>query len=231
MKLRTNGPVISAYRWLYGISSYNLGYNFCPIFWMIVLGAVLIVPYAVFCLPVVLYELADKNYRNGDRSFAERLGISVLFYAFSAALYFVFRMFLFFFGYLGANDKGVIPGILFSIAVITVTIIHYTVQYFERRRNKRLDLAYRAAFNGEVLPDTLGDIIANTWSSFYDKHCPRITWIFPSSPPDPPTKEDKFTYIPDAELTLHNDPILGTTYTLKNIKTESPLLKFPNLKD
>ena len=231
MQLRTNGPVVSAYRWLYGINRYKLGNNFCPIFWMMVLGAVIIGPYALFCLPVVLHEYFDKNYQNGDRSFGERIGISVFVYAGIFCLFMVGQFVLFLFGYYKFNEGAVPGGALTVTAGIIVAAVYYIRKYINYKRD-RADKAYWEKIeNGEIIPDSIGKIIADTWSAFYDKHCPRITWIDPKDPTPNTDNETDAEPVEGMELGVHTDPVLGTTYGLKNITNkETETLNFPNLK-
>lgn len=179
MQLRTNGPVVSAYRWLYGISEAKLKNNFCPIFWMMVLGVILIVPYFLFCIPAVLYELYNKNYQNGDHSFGVRLGMSIFTYVGMFILFAIGQFGLFLLGYYNFKYGAVMPGMLFLIAIIIGVIINYGVDFTSKRKRKNREARCDAITRGETIPDSLGTVIINIWSSFYDKHCPRITWIRP----------------------------------------------------
>lgn len=233
MQLRSNGPVVNAYRWLYGISRYNLGNNFCPIFWMMVLGAVLIIPYAIFCLPVLIHELFfDKTYENGDRSFGERLGIAVFIYFGIFALYYMGEFAASLLGYLEFG-KGFTPiGAFLAVALIVIVTVVYTRKVINRRKDKLDAIKWEKMRNGEKIPDSLGTVIADTWSAFYDKHCPRISWIDPQDPTPNNTNETEDDEVLEGmELGVHTDPVLGTTYGLKNINnTGSEPIGFPNLK-
>ena len=231
MQLRTNGPVVSAYRWLYGINRYKLGNNFCPIFWMMVLGAVIIGPYALLCLPVVLHEYFDKNYQNGDRSFGERIGISLFVYLGVGGLFMIGQFVLFLFGYYKFNEGAVPGGALLVGAGIIVAAVYYTRQYINKQKDKAYWARHEAERNGEIIPDSIGTVIANTWSAFYDKHCPRITWIDPKDPTPNRDNDMEDEVLEGKELGVYNDPVLGTTYGLKNITNkETDTLNFPNLK-
>ena len=231
MQLRTNGPVVSAYRWLYGINRYKLGNNFCPIFWMMVLGAVIIGPYALLCLPVVLHEYFDKNYQNGDRSFGERIGISLFVYLGVGGLFMIGQFVLFLFGYYKFTYGAVPGGALLVGAGIIIAAVYYTRQYINKQKDKAYWARHEAERNGEKIPDSIGTIISNIWSAFYDKHCPRITWIDPKDPTDNTDNETDGELVEGQELGVYNDPVLGTTYGLKNITNkETDTLNFPNLK-
>ena len=232
MQLRTNGPVVSAYRWLYGISRYKLGNNFCPIFWMMVLGAVLIIPYAIFCLPVLIAEIIDKDYRNGDRSFGERLGISVFVYLGLFALFAIGEFALALLGYMEFGKDATVAGAIMSTGLIIIVAVVYTRKIINRRRDKLDAIKWEKMRNGEIIPDSLGTVIADTWSAFYDKHCPRISWIDPTDPtPNNHNETEDDEVLDGQELGVYVDPVLGTTYGLKNITNkESETLNFPNLK-
>ena len=231
MQLRTNGPVVSAYRWLYGINRYKLGNNFCPIFWMMVLGAVIIGPYALLCLPVVLHEYFDKNYQNGDRSFGERIGISIFVYLGLAGVFMIGQFIGFLLGYYKFLEGAVPGGALLTAALIIIAAVVYVRKYINYKKNKADQLRYEKERNGEIIPDSLGTIIADTWSAFYDKHCPRITWIDPKDPTPNRDNETDGELVEGQELGVYNDPVLGTTYGLKNITNkETDTLNFPNLK-
>ena len=231
MQLRTNGPVVSAYRWLYGINRYKLGNNFCPIFWMMVLGAVIIGPYALLCLPVVLHEYFDKNYQNGDRSFGERIGISLFVYLGVGGLFMIGQFIGFLLGYYKFNEGAVPGGALLVGAGIIIAAVYYTRQYINKQKDKAYWARHEAERNGEKIPDSIGTIISNIWSAFYDKHCPRITWIDPKDPTPNKDNEMDDEVLEGQELGVYNDPVLGTTYGLKNITNkETETLNFPNLK-
>ena len=231
MQLRTNGPVVSAYRWLYGINRYKLGNNFCPIFWMMVLGAVIIGPYALLCLPVVLHEYFDKNYQNGDRSFGERIGISLFVYLGVGGLFMIGQFIGFLLGYYKFNEGAVPGGALLVGAGIIVAAVYYIRQYINKQKDKAYWARHEAERNGEKIPDSIGTIISNIWSAFYDKHCPRITWIDPKDPTPNKDNEMDDEVLEGQELGVYNDPVLGTTYGLKNITNkETDTLNFPNLK-
>jgi hypothetical protein len=199
---------------------------------MMVLGAVLIIPYTIFCLPVVLHEYFDKNYRNGDRSFGERLGISIFVYLGIAGLFMIGQFVLFLFGYYKFNEGAVPGGAILVAAGIIIAAVYYIRKYINYKKDKAYWERHEKMRNGEKIPDSLGTIITNIWSAFYDKHCPRITWIDPKDPTDNTDNETDAEPVEGMELGVYNDPVLGTTYGLKNITNkETDTLNFPNLKD
>lgn len=78
MKLNSNSLSSKLYRWFYGTN--DLPNNFCPYFWKLLLAWVTLIPYALFCTPVIIYELIDKHnnrYEYSDNSVGERLGYSI----------------------------------------------------------------------------------------------------------------------------------------------------------
>jgi hypothetical protein len=199
---------------------------------MMVLGAVLIVPYAIFCLPVVLAEIFDKNYENGDRSFGERLGISVFVYLAIAGLFMIGEFFASLLGFLKWGEDATVPGMSLTVGIIAITAVVYTRKIIIRRRDKLVAIEWEKRLNGEHIPDSLGTVIADAWSAFYDKHCPRISWIDPVEKDYTDAMEaEDLEPVEGQELGVHTDPVLGTTYGLKNITNkESETLNFPNLK-
>ena len=74
--LNKNGTSATLYRWFYGLELYELPQNLCPYFWKSVLMYLTIIPYSLFCLPVLIWEIFDENYKDGDRSCGERIGVS-----------------------------------------------------------------------------------------------------------------------------------------------------------
>ena len=79
MKLNSNSISSKLYRWFYGTN--DLPNNLCPYFWKLVLSWLVLIPYSLFCLPVILHELFDKTYRVTDNSTGKRIGFSLLIYA------------------------------------------------------------------------------------------------------------------------------------------------------
>jgi hypothetical protein len=78
MKLNKNSVSSRLYKWFYGVSEYQgLPNNLCPYFWKVVLMYLTIIPYTLISIPVVVYDMFDKQYENGERKTGERLGISV----------------------------------------------------------------------------------------------------------------------------------------------------------
>jgi len=182
---------------------------------------------------VVLAEIFDKTYENGNRSFGERLGISLVVYIGIFALYSMGEFAVSLLGYIEFG-KGFTPiGAFLVITLIVIIAVVYIRKYINYKRAKANVIKWEKQLNGEHIPDSLGTIIANIWSAFYDKHCPRITWIDPTDPTDNGTDNNEdLEPIEGAELGVYNDPVLGTTYGLKNITNkESETLQFPNLKD
>jgi hypothetical protein len=79
MKLNSNSISSKLYRWFYGTK--ELPNNLCPYFWKLVLAWLVLIPYSLVCLPVIITEILDKDYRYNDNSTGKRIGLSVITYA------------------------------------------------------------------------------------------------------------------------------------------------------
>ena len=75
--LNKKGFSATIYRWFYGLELYELPQNLCPYFWKSVLMYLTIIPYSIFCLPVIVWEIFDKGYTISDRKCGERIGYAV----------------------------------------------------------------------------------------------------------------------------------------------------------
>ena len=82
MKINTSSVSTQLYMWFYGISERKLPTNLCPYFWKLVLMSLLIIPYSIFCLPVVIMELVMKilNKEEPRNETWERVGYSLVIY-------------------------------------------------------------------------------------------------------------------------------------------------------
>ena len=78
MKLNSNSISSKLYRWFYGTNV--LPNNLCPYFWKLVLAWLVLIPYSLVCLPVIIMEIKDKDYRYHDNSTGKRIGYSILLY-------------------------------------------------------------------------------------------------------------------------------------------------------
>lgn len=173
MKLSTHSKNIQFYSWFYGLDGYSLTKqkNFCPIFWKLVIAYLLAIPYVIFCLPVILMEIFNKNYENGDNSPSFRIGMSTFSYiGFFVIFCMVMGVSLFFVEY----DKDTLfkqfayVGMVFWFAgfCIGISELHkYIIKKYKQKRN-----IYR--IGSEKNPN----LIVIGIKSWYEKNCPRIEW-------------------------------------------------------
>jgi len=174
MKLSTHSKNIQFYSWFYGLDEYSLTKqkNFCPIFWKLIIAYLLAIPYVIFCLPVILFELFDKNYENGDHTTGSRIGMSMAVYiSLLVAFCMVMGVSLFFVSYdiKSTFMSCAIGGVLFWICAAIFGVIEL-IKYIKRKRVKYDENGYR--INSEKTPN----LIVIGIKSWYEKNCPRIEW-------------------------------------------------------
>ena len=178
MKIKTDSLNIKFYCWFYGLDQWDLARqkNFCPIFWKLVLGYILAIPYTLWCLPVVIRELLDKRYYNGETSTGSRVAISFVIYA---SLLILFMMGLtvgmFFFKY--PKDSVYLNlaagGVLAWIGLI-VFLIH---QLYIKVKRK---IEYRKTHDSEgnfIHREKRENILVEGFKAWYNKNCPRVEWV------------------------------------------------------
>lgn len=179
MKLNKNSVTSRLYKWFYGVSEYQgLPNNLCPYFWKVVLMYITIIPYTLFSIPVVVYDLFDKQYENGDRSIGQRLGVSFGVYfglllltgvITSIAGLFVKiepKSFWEFCQFLGC--------MIWAIAII-VGIIE-GVKYL-REWSTRDDGYYDETQEKWVVKKTKVNMTSEFIKAKYNKYCPKIDWV------------------------------------------------------
>jgi hypothetical protein len=179
MKLNKNSVTSRLYKWFYGVSEYKgLPNNLCPYFWKVVLMYITIIPYTLFSIPVVVYDLFDKQYENGDRSTGQRLGVSFGVYfglllltgvITSIAGLFVKiepKSFWEFCQFLGC--------MIWAIAIIVGTI--EGVKYL-REWSTRDDGYYDTTQDKWITKKTKVNMTAEFIKAKYNKYCPKIDWV------------------------------------------------------
>jgi hypothetical protein len=177
MKLNSNSISSKLYRWFYGTK--ELPNNLCPYFWKLVLAWLVFIPYSLFCLPVILHELFDKNYKYTDNSTGKRIGFSLGIYV---ILFFIFSMLsvIGWFFVLPEKDSfyqfmGTI-GILFWIVLIVIGGIEGTkalIEWNYRRKIKYDENGYRIYDE----PKEKTYLIVEFTKAKYNKYCPKIDWM------------------------------------------------------
>lgn len=179
MRLNKNSITPRLYKWFYGVSDYQgLPNNLCPYFWKVVLMYLTIIPYTIFSIPVVVYDLFDKQYENGDRKTGERLGISVGVYialfAISALISAIVALFI-------KVDKGiwfeflVAGGVLIWVGLIVIGIIEGVKHLREYTTTN--DSYYDEQQDKWVVKKTKVNMTSEFIKAKYNKYCPKIDWV------------------------------------------------------
>jgi len=174
---KRNGLNALAYRWFYGLGDYQLPSNLCPYFWKSVLMYLTIIPYALFCVPVIVWEIFDKGYTNGDRKCGERIGLSIGLYI---AMFIVTSLFaalgLFFFDYAKDSffDVISIPGILFWAFGLGISA--WELFKFLGNRVTENKHYWDDEKHEYVTIKSKPTLVAEFVKAKYNKWCPRIDW-------------------------------------------------------
>ncbi len=177
MKLNANSLNAKLYCWFYGQRTHQLPNNLCPYFWKLVLAWFLLVPYALFSLPVILVqEVFDKSYENGDNKFGERLGISAIIYIFLFALFVlcVGAGALFTTYAKGGLFANMLPGaIMLWFGLTGVGIYHGIMYLIQKIREPKIvydNDGYR------VYPEKKSNLVVEFVKAKYNRYCPKIDW-------------------------------------------------------
>jgi len=176
MKLNANSLNAKLYCWFYGERRHRLPNNLCPYFWKLVLAWILVVPYALFTIPVVLSELFSKSYENGDMKTLSRVGISLVIYVglfillcmgtAVATLFTTFAKGTFF----GEIWFG---GVLFWVIGICVGVYHGIKalgEYIIESSIPRDEHGYR------IYTEKKPNLVVEFVKAKYNKYCPKIDW-------------------------------------------------------
>ena len=179
MKLNKNSVSSRLYKWFYAVSEYQgLPNNLCPYFWKVVLMYLTIIPYTLFSIPVVVYDMFDKGYENGERKTGERLGISVGIYIALFILATLISAILALFIKVEKNtlfEFLVVGGCLFWTGLIVIGVIEgikhlreYSTRdesYFDEQQDKWVVKKAKVNMTTEFI------------KAKYNKYCPKIDWV------------------------------------------------------
>jgi hypothetical protein len=178
MRLNKNSVTSRLYKWFYGIGEWEgLPNNLCPYFWKVVLMYLTIIPYVLFSIPVVVYDLFDKNYRNGDRKTGERLGVSVGIYI---ALFIIVSLISAILAlFIKIEPKSlfeflVVGGSLFWAALVVFGIIEGSKHLREWSTTDKN--YYDETQNKWVVKKAKVNMTAEFIKAKYHKYCPKIDW-------------------------------------------------------
>ena len=178
MKLNSNSISSKLYKWFYGTE--GLPNNLCPYFWKLVLAWLILIPYSMVCIPVILSEIFDKDYKYYDNSTGKRIGFSLLIYFMVFVVFSMLSLFGLFFiepevGSLYMNM--VITGVFVWITTVVIGIIE-GVKYFKewnRERKIKYDESGRIINNRPTEKKPL--LIVEFIRAKYNRYCPKIEWV------------------------------------------------------
>jgi 4-hydroxybenzoate polyprenyltransferase len=134
------------------------------------------IPYVLFSIPVVVYDLFDKQYKNGDRKTGERLGISVGIYI---ALFIVSALISAIVALFIKVEKDtlfeflVVGGCLFWVGLVVIGIIEGVKHLREYTTTNK---SYYDEQQGWVTKKTKVNMTAEFIKAKYNKYCPKIDW-------------------------------------------------------
>jgi hypothetical protein len=179
MKLNKNSVSSRLYKWFYGVSEYQgLPNNLCPYFWKVVLMYLTIIPYTLISIPVVVYDMFDKQYENGERKTGERLGISVGIYIGLFILTTLISAILALFIKVEKNtlfEFLVVGGCLFWTGLIVIGVIE-GVKHL--REYSTTDKSYYSETEKKwIYEKTKVNLTTEFIKAKYNKYCPKIDWV------------------------------------------------------
>lgn len=179
MRLNKNSVTSRLYKWFYGVSEYQgLPNNLCPYFWKVVLMYLTFIPYVLFSIPVVVYDLFDKNYDNGDRSTGERMGVSVGVYIALFAVTALITAIVGFFIHIEPKSFWefcqltgcLVWGVLIILGLIEG--IKYLRDYTTTDKSY-----YSEEENKWVVKKAKVNMTTEFIKAKYNKYCPKIDWV------------------------------------------------------
>lgn len=177
MKLNSNSISVKLYKWFYATNV--LPTNLCPYFWKLVFAWLIVIPYSLFCLPVILMELFDKTYEVTDNSTGKRIGYSSLTYFLlflvgcmlsSIGFFFVLPGKDSFYGFMGTLGfclwgTGIVIGIVEGVKAL---------KEWNRTRKIKYDVNGYRIWNQPREEKTY--LVVEFVKAKYNKYCPKIEW-------------------------------------------------------
>jgi hypothetical protein len=159
MNLKLN----SWYVWLWDYTySEKVPNNLCPLFWKLVVAILLFIPNVIFRIPIVIVNLFQSKY---NKIITARTGLGIFAYFFIAAtifvLYSIYNYLLWLFGAYSYDSGAVACG-----GIVLCVGLFFLIRYFWLKKNVGYAIEKTATDN----------IVVNYASSWYNKHCPKITW-------------------------------------------------------
>lgn len=179
MRLNENSFTPKLYKWFYGVSeSQGLPKNLCPYFWKVLLMYSTFIPYVLFSIPVVVYDLFDKQYENGDRKTGERLGVSVGVYI---ALFIIASLISAIVAlFINVEPKSsleilVVIGTIFWLGLIIFGVIE-GIKYL-KEYTTRDEPYYDETQDRWVVKRAKINLTAEFIKAKYNKYCPKLEWF------------------------------------------------------
>jgi len=178
MKLNQNSISSKLYRWFYGTK--ELPNNLCPYFWKLVLAWLVLIPYSLVCLPVIIMEIYDKDYKYNDNSTGKRIGMSALTYF---ILFIIICMVTFFGLFFIEPEKDSLYGFmgtlgafvwLLSIIIGIIEGVKAIKRWNYNRKIKYDENGYRI-WNQPKEEKTY--LVVEFVKAKYHKYCPKIEWV------------------------------------------------------
>ena len=179
MKLNKNSVTSRLYKWFYGVSEWEgLPNNLCPYFWKVVLMYITIIPYTLFSIPVVVFDMFDKEYKNGERKTGERLGVSFAAYFGLLLLVGVINTIVGLF--IKIDPKSFwgftqLIGYMVWVILIVVGVIE-GIKYL-REYTTTDDSYYDETQDKWVVKKAKVNLTTEFIKAKYNKYCPKIDWV------------------------------------------------------
>jgi hypothetical protein len=177
MKLNSNSISAKLYKWFYATN--DLPTNLCPYFWKLIFAWLIVIPYSLFCIPVILMELYDKTYEVTDNSPGKRIGYSLLIYVFlfviASMLSFIGLFFIApekdsFYGFMGTL------GCALWIIGIVIGIVEGVKALKEWNRTRKIKYDENGYRIWEQPKEKEPSIVVEFVKAKYNKYCPKIEW-------------------------------------------------------
>lgn len=164
LQLKENSITAELYRWFY--AKKGMPTNLCPYFWKVVIMYTFILPYTLFCLPVIVVKPFKRFQKDIDTN---RILTSLLIYIltlFTSAMVYVIAFL--------CGVKKIEP--LFNFGVVGwVLVVSIAIgAFFGHLKNKWDNMSESDFDEKQKTPKIF--LIKEFISAKYHKYCPQITW-------------------------------------------------------
>jgi hypothetical protein len=185
MKINTSSVSTQLYMWFYGISERKLPTNLCPYFWKLVFMSLLIIPYSIFCLPVVIMELVMKILKKEESKNEtwERVGYSLVIYIFLIGVSSLIVSVSLFWNTYPIKTSPIlnslsIAGTILWIMGIIVGVYNGIQYLYKSIRNWIYGKTIKYDEDGyRIYPEPKVNIVKEFVKAKYHKYCPQIEWV------------------------------------------------------